>query len=115
IQKPQTMKTATATSAWLLDEGNRLDASFHLSDGREAKLLVKKSPHGFKTLEMVSLKLFNGSRFKRAYVDDPERGYPYLTASDMTKAEPFSGTYLSKKMTGNTDDLMLHKGWLLIS
>lgn len=109
------MKTATATSAWLLDEGNRLDASFHLSDGREAKLLVKKSPHGFKTLETVSLKLFNGSRFKRAYVDDPERGYPYLTASDMTKAEPYSGTYLSKKMTGNTEGLMLHKDWLLIS
>lgn len=109
------MKTATANFAWLHDEGKRLDASFHLSEGREAKILIKKSPFGFKTLEQVSLKLSNGGRFRRNYVDDPEKGIPYLTASDMTNAQPLSGTYLSKKMTANVESLMLHKGWLLIS
>lgn len=109
------MKIRPATSQWFDEQGIRLDASYHLSEARQAKFSIDKSPLGTKTLSEVTERIFLGGRFRRVYVSDSERGYPYLTASDMTKAEPFSATYLSKTYTKNQEKLMIRKGWILLS
>jgi type I restriction enzyme S subunit len=109
------MKVQSGTAHWFSDNGTRLDASFHLSEGRIAKKSIDKSPLGTIPLSKASKRVFLGGRFKRVFVDNPENGYPYLTASDMTKSEPFSGNYLSKKHTRNLNLLKIKKDWILIS
>ena len=109
------MKIRPATSQWFDEQGIRLDASYHLSEARQAKFSIDKSPLGTKTRSEVTERSCLGGRVRRVDVSDSERGYPYLTASDMTKAEPFSATYLSKTYTKNQEKLMIRKGWILLS
>ncbi len=109
------MKTATATSAWLLDEGNRLDASFHLSDGRMAKALFKKSPCPVEPLSKLTTDIFSGPRFRRHYVSSPETGIPFLSGSDIVKADFNTTKLISKKMTNSLEALKVEKGWTLVT
>lgn len=109
------MKTATATSAWLLDEGCRLDASFHLSDGREAKALIQRSPYPVAPLQTLTNGIFNGPRFRRYYVENPEKGVPFMGSSEMLQSDFSNLKLVSKKLTGNLDDLWVKKKWILIS
>ena len=87
------MKIARAKTAWLAEPGARLDAAYHLSEGRQAKIHIEATEK-FKPLVAVTNRIFLGGRFRRVYVEDAKRGYPYLTASDMTKSEPLSNNYL---------------------
>jgi type I restriction enzyme S subunit len=108
------MKIARAKAAWFEETGVRLDASYHLSEARSAQHAVE-SYGKCNSLGKVTERIFLGNRFRRTYVKDAQRGYPYLTASDMTKLEPVSGAYLSKVHTGKVTNLMLQKGWILVS
>lgn len=108
------MKIANAKASWLEEKGQRLDASYHLSEGRQAQITIE-SQEDYASLAEVTERIFLGGRFRRTYVEDPARGYPYLTASDMIKASPVSGVYLSKLHTGKTDKLKIQKNWILIS
>jgi hypothetical protein len=108
------MKTARAKASWLEEKGVRFDAAYHLSEGRQAQITIEN--HGdYESLADVTQRIFLGGRFRRTYVEDAERGYPYLTASDMIKSEPISGTYLSKIHTGKIDKLKIEKDWILVS
>lgn len=109
------MITKTGSSAWFAETGVRLDASYHLSEARQAKTLIDKSPLGSLTLRDATKTVFLGGRFTRVYVTDPAKGYPYLTASDMIKSDPFSASYLSKVHTKNLGKLALKKDWILLS
>lgn len=108
------MKIARAKAAWFEETGVRLDASYHLSEARSAQHDVE-SYGKCKPLSKVTERIFLGNRFRRTYVKDAQRGYPYLTASDMTKSEPISGVYLSKVHTGKVENLMIQKDWILVS
>jgi hypothetical protein len=108
------MKIAKAKASWLDETGVRLDASYHLSEGRQAQITIE-SQNDYDSLADVTKRIFLGGRFRRTYVKDPARGYPYLTASDMIKASPVSGVYLSKLHTGKIDKLKIKKNWILIS
>jgi type I restriction enzyme S subunit len=108
------MKTVRAKASWLEETGVRLDAAYHLSEGRQAQLTIENSGV-YESLSDVTQRIFLGGRFRRTYVESAERGYPYLTASDMIKSEPVSGAYLSKIHTGKTDKLKIEKDWILVS
>jgi type I restriction enzyme, S subunit len=109
------MKTIIAQNNWFAESDLRLDASFHLSDTNRLKLIYKKSPFQFSTIEKQAQIIFSGNIFKRIYVSDPDRGTPYITGSDMIKSEIDSGRYLSKKQVSGLQNLMLKKGWILVS
>lgn len=109
------MKTATATSAWLLDEGNRLDASFHLSDGREARAIIGRCPFQVEKVGNVTKEIFYGGRAKRNYVSDPEKGVPFIGSSDMLKSDLSGLKLLSKKYTKDLQSYFVDLGWTLIS
>lgn len=109
------MKIASAKAAWLDETGVRLDASYHLSDGRQAKIRIERSPYGWKSLGQVSERIFNGARFKRYYVENPERGIPFMGNADMLKADFSALKRVSKVKTYNLDELWLKQGWTLIS
>jgi restriction endonuclease S subunit len=109
------MKTATATSAWLLDEGNRLDASFHLSDGRIARALFQTAPYPVEPLSKLTTEIFSGPRFRRYYVSSSETGIPFLSGSDIVKADFNATKLISNKMTNNLEALKVEKGWTLVT
>lgn len=108
------MKSLKIKSGWLPESGLRMDASYHLGDGPISKVKLKKSPFKMTTLEAASDDIFKGNIFKRCYVNSPEKGYPFLSPSDMMKADINGGKYVSKKYT-DTANLLLKKGWILVS
>lgn len=109
------MKILIGKNTWFAESDLRLDASFHLSDTNRLKLIYKKSPFPFSTIDKQAKKIFSGNIFRRTYVSDPQRGIPYITGSDMMKSDIDSGKYLSKKQAIGLQNLMLKKGWILVT
>ena len=81
------MKTLQVKHKWFKESGERLDASYYLSDGPLTKLKLKNSPYPMTTLEKESKSIFSGNIFKRSYVESEEYGWPYITGSDMIKSD----------------------------
>lgn len=132
---------AVATSAGQLHEaGRRLDASYHASDGVKAlrfirqwaglpvqlttpaaKVLRKGAeeyvPRQVMSLERVCVPggIFVPGRFKRFYVHKAEHGDPWLSPSDMLKADLSGLRLVSRKFTPNIEALRIHQDWILLS
>jgi len=109
------MKSIIAKNTWFVESDLRLDASYHLSDTNRIKHLFSTLPYQFTTIQEQSERIFSGNIFRRTYVKDPERGIPYITGSDMIKLDITSGKYLSKRQSAGLKNLMLEKGWILIT
>lgn len=109
------MKLLKAKSKWFNESDLRLDAEFHLSEGPQTLRLFKKSSYPTALLSTVTNSIFKGQIFKRCYVRSKEKGFPFLTASDMIKLDITSGAFLSKKYTSQANELRLNSGWILVS
>ena len=109
------MKILKIKNSWFKDSDLRLDAKCHLSEGRVAKVKVLKSPYKIEPLSNVTQSIYNGSRFKRYYVEDHEKGIPFMGSSDMLKSDQQDLKLISKKHSKNVDKLLLNKDWILVS
>lgn len=77
-------------SAWLADEGLRLNASPYLSGAYETKKLLERLPGTQQLHELTAGHdggIYNGPQFRRNYVSDPEQGVPFLGSVDMLEAD----------------------------
>jgi len=108
------MKTINIKNNWFAESDLRLDASYHLSDGPLTKLKLKNAPYKISELSSVTVKIFKGNIFKRAYVSNAKYGYPFLTASDMMKSDIEGGKFISRKYT-DVANLLIKEGWILVS
>lgn len=73
----------------------RFDASYHLSEGNTYLRKLQKMPH--KNLRSLCADIFTAGRNKRIYTKK-NRGFPYLSNSDIVKSNPLDGCkYNSKK------------------
>ena len=93
----------------------RADASYHLSEGRTVKRYIAHSPYPLTTIGEVSKRIFYGNRARRVYVSDKEHGIPFLSSSDILQADLDHVKLASKKYTPDVEDMVLQKGWILIS
>src|SRR5688572_14092602 len=116
------MKTITAFTQDLRTGNLRLDASYYASPGVQTMHLLngwkrKSERRRFDTLANVCVPggIFIPGRFRRIYVSDTNYGLPWLSPSDMLKADLSDIPYVSKKYTLIQDILRLQKGWLLLS
>ncbi|HNX88783.1 MAG TPA: restriction endonuclease subunit S [Paludibacteraceae bacterium] len=109
------MKIAITKNSWLHGSDLRLDASFHLSEGRQAKNTIQMLSVEKQNLSKISLKIYNGARFKRVYVSDENRGIAFMGSSDMLKSDFYGLKYLSKVYTKNISELLIKKDWILVS
>lgn len=109
------MKVLKTKYSWFKESGLRIDASYHLSDGPLTKIKLKKSPYKLTTLANETSSIFKGNIFKRTYVDNPETGYPFMTGSDIMKSEVKASRFISKRYTGQIDNLFLKKEWILLT
>ena len=85
------MKEKLVPSAWLEQQGRRLDCGPYLSGAVEAKLLLKGLPVRRAELRCLTHGheggIYNGPQFARNYVSDPAFGVPFLSSSSMLHAE----------------------------
>jgi type I restriction enzyme S subunit len=113
---------AVVTSAQAMySAGHRVEASYHASPGVKALRFLKHWQEVDNTRQVDELArvadIFNGPRFARIYVTDPERGVPFLSSSDMLQADLSGVKLLSRKHTPARllKAIKLSAGWTLIS
>lgn len=113
------MKEKIVPSAWLEQEGRRLDCGPHLSGAMEAKFLlaklsVTKSPLCKLTRDGLA-GIFNGPRFSRTYVLDETQGVPFLGSTDILSADLSYLPMLARSQVKAQPELLIDEGWTLIS
>ncbi|MCD7932733.1 MAG: hypothetical protein LUH15_16025 [Tannerellaceae bacterium] len=110
------MKSGIVTQKSLLSDSFRIDPSYHLSDSIRIKELFRKSPVSMTAIGEQCEEIFYGNIFTRIFVKDPNRGIPYLTASDMVKSNIDSGKYVSAKQAEKLQYLLIKKDlfWFLV-
>ena len=109
------MKTGSIKYSIDAQKGLRFDASFHLSDGLVVKRKIASSPFEMLSIKDVTTDIFYGNRAKRVYVSEEEFGIPFLSSSDILKADLESVKLASKHYTPCIEQMKLQKGWTLIS
>lgn len=111
------MKIKTIPSRWMEENGRRLDCGPYMSGAIEARELLRKH----NTTPLMELTaghnggIFNGPRFPRTYVEDPEYGIPFLGSVDILQADLSSVSLLSKTQVQSKPDLIIDEGWSLIT
>ena len=85
------MKEKRVPSAWLEQQGRRLDCGPYLSGAMEAKLLLNSLPVRCPALRELTRGheggIYKGPLFSRNYVSDPAHGVPFLSSGSMLHAE----------------------------
>lgn len=110
------MKTVAIKNTWFLNSDLRMDASFHLSDGIVTKRIIDtQCPYPSVRLIEECSELFKGNIHKRVYVNSPESGIMFYTASDLFKTDLNSNKYLSRKHAPYLKELALKSDWILIT
>src|SRR5260370_36562835 len=102
-------------SSWFELNGCRLDSKPYLSGSIEAKAQLARLAVPKESLYKLTQGIFNGPRFARVYVDDPEYGVPFLGSTDILNADLSNTPYISKKIVEHYPDLMLGQAWTLIT
>ena len=93
----------------------RTDASFHLSEGQEVQRFIANSPYPLLPISKVAKDIFIGNRAKRVYVKKASHGIPFLSSSDILRADLNNLKLASTKYTPDIERMKLQKGWTLIS
>ena len=109
------MKTGSVHYSVSSQNGLRFDASFHLSEGLVVKRKIASSPYEMLKIKDVTSDIFYGNRAKRVYVSKKDHGIPFLSSSDILQADLDNVKLASKKYTPCIEQMMLKKGWILIS
>ena len=109
------MRTATVNIESVRHTGLRADASYHLSEGQDARRAVERSPYPLTPVGQNAERIFAGNIFSRIFVDKPNHGVEYLSASDTVLSDLHTKRYLSKKQADKLSYLKLEKDWILVT
>ncbi|MEL7657833.1 MAG: restriction endonuclease subunit S [Bacillota bacterium] len=112
------MRTMTVPRNWMDLNGRRLDSRPYFSGATEAKVILEKLPVAKDDLYKLTENedgIFNGPRFARQYVDDPDFGVPFLGSTDILLADLSLVPFLSKKYIQKHPELLIKEGWTLIT
>jgi len=108
------MSSFVASSTWIGQEQRRLDAGAFRDGGPAIRAKLDSLRPVVQRLDQVADLGYEG-RFARVYVDDPSRGIPFLTGSDMLLLDLKGLPYLSRARTSQVRSLAVRDGWSLIS
>ena len=103
---------------WLADQGFRLDASPYLSGAYEARKLLERLPGTVPLRELTTGHnggIFNGPKFSRLYMNDPQYGVPFMGSTDMLEADFTNLPLLDKKIARRLDYLEVKPGMTMIT
>lgn len=115
------MKTKAIPSKWIFREGLRLDSKPYMSGALEAKAILEDLAVEKQPLEELTDGhnggIYNGPKFSRTWVENPEHGVPFLGSSRMLLSD-FSHLPLLSNKDANSSKLSylkLEAGTTLIS
>ena len=113
------MKDKLVPSAWLEQQGRRLDCRPYLSGAMEANYILSKLPVPKTPLQQLTrggiAGIFNGPRFARSYVPDENYGVPFLDSTDILRADLSFVPMLAKRQVLGRQELLIEPRWTLIS
>jgi type I restriction enzyme S subunit len=109
------MKTAIIRSTWMNGYGYRLDCQPYLSGGLEAKLLLEQVSLKKEKLSDVTTAIYHAGRESRLWVDSPEFGVPFISGSDLQRADLHGLPLISKKQIALNPRLLVRSGYTLIT
>lgn len=88
----------------------RFDGSYHLSEGVLYSSKIQKMKFDF--LGNLASEIFTAGRTKRIYTSK-EKGYPYLSNSDISKNNPFENCNFNSKKHGFDEKSVLKEGMIV--
>jgi len=92
----------------------RLDAHFYNPTAQQAVANIKNCRSVVKTVGEVAHGVLMGPRFKRNYVESTH-GVPFLSGKNIVQIRPTDLKYLSNLQMADMQDLIIKKGWTLIT
>lgn len=92
----------------------RLDAHFYSDIYKNANSAIKNNSKNIRPLSELTSAVFMGYRFNRNFVDN-ENGVPYIGTRNTLQIRPTELKYLSKSETSKLNELILKRGWILLS
>ncbi|AZQ34365.1 restriction endonuclease subunit S [Streptomyces cyaneochromogenes] len=106
--------------SWLREQGLRMDAAPYLSGAFEGRKLLERLPlHKDRLGELTAGHdggIFNGPKFSRVYVTNPDHAVPFLGSTDMMEADFTHLPLLSRsKVAAKFPYLEIEPGMTLIS
>lgn len=109
------MKIKEVPSPWITRWGNRLDAGPYLSGAVDARMLMESPRFSSCKLSTVTLAIYHAGREARRWVSNEKYGVPFLSSSDILKADLTNLPLLSKKQVAANPGFLVRKGWTLIT
>jgi type I restriction enzyme S subunit len=106
-------------SSWIERSGLRLDCPPYVSGAVEARERLNALTGGCQRLCDVTRGgisgLVNAGRIKRLWVQDPAHGTPFLSSTDILKADISRLSLISNKAVAANPALIIRQGWTLIT
>jgi hypothetical protein len=103
---------------WFFEQGFRLDPAPYLSGALEARKRLEALPNTVRLDRLTAGHnggVFNGPKFSRLYLNDPEHSVPFLGSTDMLEADFSYLPRLSKDTAAALPYLEVEPGMSLIS
>lgn len=111
------MRTGVVRIQDVMRESHRLTGGFHVSEDEQAVAGLRRTRYSMaRTRDLVTGRgVFRGPMFKGHFVDNPALGEPYVSASDVVKAEVTTSTYLSRTHGRLLKELRLRDSMILVT
>ena len=107
IKKSGSINIANISS----DAMSRIDASYHFSDSTAFEGIIGKG--AFKKLRDLCSDIFGGGRAKRYYTENKEKGVPFLSNTDLGRANPLRTCKYSLRNKGFDEGSVLKHGMIV--
>lgn len=102
-------------SAWLDEDGRRLDCNPYMSGALEARDTLNGLDCRKDKLSEVTLGMFDSGRESRSWVKDPRYGTRYMGSSAISLADLSGLPLISNKQVVRNQKLLVQEGWSLIT
>lgn len=104
-------------SKWIEETGLRLDCGPYMSGAIEARELLQKHPLHPLCKLVVKTKggIFNGPRFVRIFVDNPEHGIKLISGAEMIQSDLSNVNLIAKSQVKSMPYMVLQEGTTLVS
>ena len=106
--------------SWIMDQGARLDAPPFLSEGMDARAILRRFPPSrIQLLSALVARdgagIYHAGRIPRHWVEDPRFGVRFLSSSDMLKADLSHLAIISNRAVAANPLLIIKRDWTLVS
>ncbi|TAK54870.1 MAG: restriction endonuclease subunit S [Dehalococcoidia bacterium] len=113
------MRLKEVPFTWIQRWGMRLDTAPYMGDAVEARFVLESLKSKTQPLRELTAGgiagIVHAGRIKRQWVEDPRYGTPFLSSTDILRADLTQCSLISNRAVRSNPLLIIHKGWTLIT